>query len=261
MKAQLLWIATILLLSPVPETNGFSSTSSRSSIIRSLTTTATTATPFQSTTVSSRRQQCIIHLSSHSYGRGAEIWPECNEDPVQLADSFPNGQVPYSAILSSIDETDMTAIHQRVQDVVEQREEKQTNNNHNKRGRRSKRKIMSKTIGRILRRAAAKEELESETGAAATTARMKKTPMMIALGLLVRGLVQPFDALLVSFVTGYFILLNLVAQSTRENTEAPILPAIPPQGTCCMMLCYWFQDLSLSQVLVCVCVVNGTLTN
>jgi hypothetical protein len=202
-KGQLMCrIATISLISPFQETNGFST--SRSTAAFSLTTT-----PFQST--SSRQRRPLYN----SYGRGAEIWPECNEDPVQLADSFPNGQVPYSAILS-IEETDMAAVHQRVEEVVERDLR-----------RRSKRKIVSKTIRRILRRAAAKEELESE---ATPAARMDRTPTIIAIGLLARGLIQPFDALLVSFLTGYFIILGLVARSTRENSEAPILPAIPPQG-------------------------------
>jgi hypothetical protein len=207
MKKGRLWIAT-LLVSPFQETNGFST--SRSTAAVSLTTT-----PFQSTPSRQR-----FHLYN-SYGRGAEIWPECNEDPVQLAESFPNGQVPYSAILS-MEETDMAVIHQRVEEVVEREQHKR---------RLSKRKIVSKTVSktirRILRRAAAKEELESE---ATPAARMDRTPIIIAIGLLARGLVQPVDALLVSFLTGYFIILGLVARSTRENSEAPTLPAIPPQG-------------------------------
>ena len=39
----------------------------------------------------------ISIFSSLNYGRGAEIWPECNENPVQLKDSFPNGIIPESA--------------------------------------------------------------------------------------------------------------------------------------------------------------------
>jgi hypothetical protein len=164
----------------------------------------------------SSRQRLALY---NSYGRGAEIWPERNEDPVQLADSFPNGQVPFSAVLR-MEETDMAAIHQRVGEVVKREGEQDKQ-------RRRKRKMVSKTIRRILRRAAAKEELESE---ATPAARIDKTPIIIAIGLLARGLVQPLDALLVIFLTGYFIMLSLVARSTRENSEAPILPAIPPQG-------------------------------
>jgi len=45
------------------------------------------------------RSNAATSLSSASiYGRGAEIWPECNEDPVQLKDSFPDGIIPESAL-------------------------------------------------------------------------------------------------------------------------------------------------------------------
>lgn len=42
--------------------------------------------PFQSST------------SLHAYGKGSEIWPECNEEPVVLATSFPGGVVPRAAL-------------------------------------------------------------------------------------------------------------------------------------------------------------------
>jgi hypothetical protein len=153
---------------------------------------------------------------------------------VQLGDSFPNGQVPhpylYSAIISSTsrEETDMdtATVHQRV-------EEREHNNNIQ---RRSKRNMVSRTIRRILRRTAAKEELlESEAAtnglpAARSRSRMDRTPAILAMGLVARGLVQPLDILLVCFLTGYFTILHLVARSARDNSEAPMLPALPPQG-------------------------------
>jgi hypothetical protein len=152
--------------------------------------------------------------SSVSYGRGAEIWPECNEDPVSLSDSFPNGQLPYRAILS-IEEGDMAEVHGRVEESVERVHPT-----------RSKRKLVSKAVQRILRRAAAKEELDSED----VNAPMDRTPLVIATLLLMRRLVTASDVLLVSFLTGYFIILGMIARSTREASNAPILPALPPQG-------------------------------
>lgn len=51
-------------------------------------------------------------FSSLNYGRGAEIWPECNESPVQLKDSFPNGIIPESAgeaLMTPINTNDPTS--------------------------------------------------------------------------------------------------------------------------------------------------------
>ncbi len=33
-----------------------------------------------------------------SYGKGSEIWPECNEEPIRLAASFPGGVIPRAAV-------------------------------------------------------------------------------------------------------------------------------------------------------------------
>ncbi|KAL7431765.1 hypothetical protein ACHAXH_001834 [Discostella pseudostelligera] len=33
----------------------------------------------------------------HAYRKGSEIWPECNEDPIRLAASFPGGVIPQPA--------------------------------------------------------------------------------------------------------------------------------------------------------------------
>lgn len=165
--------------------------------------------------ISSLKGISKFRLNSFSYGRGAEIWPECNEDPVSLSDSFPNGQVPYAASLS-IEENDMAEVHERVEESVVHAEPRQS----------SKRKFVSKAVQRILRRAAAKEELDSED----VQSPMDRTPSVIAGFLLLRGLVRPSDALIVSFLTGYFIILGMVARSTRTHSNAPIMPAVPPQG-------------------------------
>jgi hypothetical protein len=86
----------------------------------------------------------------------------------------------------------------------------------------SKRQILK----RILRRAAAKEELDTE----GEITSIDKTPFVIAFSLLLRGLVRPMDVAVVACFTTYFIVLNMAAQSTRDMTGAPILPATPPQG-------------------------------
>lgn len=172
----------------------------------------------QSTIAAKRHLSKPKGLFIGSYGRGAEIWPECNEDPVQLADSFPNGEVPYSAIVE-FENQDMAAVHKTIDKAI------MHDNAAEPAKRRSKRKIVSKSIKRILRRAAAKEELDSEA-----ETRTDRTPIIVALALLFRGLVRPLDVLLVTFLTSYFTILGMVARSPRESTGAPIMPSMPPQG-------------------------------
>ena len=167
-------------------------------------------------------------LWMNTYGRGAEIWPECNEDPVHLADSFPKGEVPYSAIVA-IDQQDMNTLQETVENVITYHKEDIDTNNPEKgtkQQRISKRQFVSRSIKRILLRAAAKEELDSEAENG-----IDRTPIVVATALLLRGLVGPLDFLLVSFLTAYLTMLGIVARSPRELTGgAPILPSLPPQG-------------------------------
>ena len=183
------------------------------------------------------------------YGRGAEIWPESNDDSVQLSDSFPNGEIPYSAIIA-FEKTDMNKYHQRVEasiyededdieeeeivvveeDVVQEASSNQKTKNEKVSRRRtttrdpSKRK--RKYLKRILRRAAAKEEVDTE----GEYTSIDKTPLVIAIALVLKGLIRPMDICIVACWTTYFIVLNMAAQSSRDWTGAPILPATPPQG-------------------------------
>lgn len=172
-------------------------------------------------------------LQVFNYGRGADIWPETNEDPIQLQDSFPNGHLPYSAIIA-MDFQDMAVVHDSFQNngsetanveskVIDPADDKQ-----NKRGSRF---FVSKTVRRLLRRAAAREELDSEQAALdATPGIWDKSPAVIAVMLLVKGLIRPLDIIWVSSLSAYFIILNMVARSPRESGLAPIMPVTPPQG-------------------------------
>ena len=61
-----------------------------------------------STRVSPTRQRHFsFSLSqSASYGRGAEIWPECNEEQIRLQDSFPGGKIPGS-VMAALQQKDV----------------------------------------------------------------------------------------------------------------------------------------------------------
>lgn len=161
----------------------------------------------------------ISSLHTFSYGRGADIWPPTNEDAVQLADTFPNGQVPYSAIVT-IEQQDMELVHESVEEVINGTVTEAIA------PKRSKRRFVSRSIRRILRRAAAKEELDSE----GEIVGLDRTPIVVALTLLVQGLVRPMDVMVVACISFYLIFLGMIARSPRENGDAPILPSMPPQG-------------------------------
>lgn len=162
-------------------------------------------------------------LNSFSYGRGAEIWPATNEDAVLLSDTFPNGQIPYSAVVT-IEQQDMASVHEAIEETINGTTTVVNDNATSK--RRSKRKFVSRSIRRILRRAAAKEELDSE----GEMIGLDRTPIVVATTLLARGLVRPLDVTLISFLTSYLTILSMVARRPRENGGAPILPALPPQS-------------------------------
>lgn len=181
-------------------------------------------------------------LSSFQYGRGADIWPECNEDPVQLQDSFPNGQIPYSAMWE-VGAVDMQAVHENARVAVATEEEEPLTTSRRKQAR----FWMSQTVRRLLRKAAAKEELSQTEGEAAysITTTSSSTldalysykqslkqglPLVLALGLVATGGIRPLDILVVASVTTYTILLTMVARSPRQGALAPIMPALPPQG-------------------------------
>lgn len=145
-------------------------------------------------------------LLTNSYGRNAEIWPPTNNDfQVSLQDSFPNGEIPESAIV---------ALQQIDGNEVETKPLKW-------------RKRLPRTIARILRRAASAQE---EEAFAETSGGMHKTPAAVALALLLTGYVKPLDVLLVTFLSGYFLILGMIARSPRADGVTPMLPSLPPQG-------------------------------
>ncbi|KAL3926693.1 MAG: hypothetical protein SGBAC_013372 [Bacillariaceae sp.] len=160
-------------------------------------------------------------LHAFYYGKGADIWPPTNEDAVRLSDTFPNGQIPYSAVVM-IEQQDMAAAHQAVEESINGTSTPALTT----KSRGLKRKLVPRSIQRILRRAAAKEEVDSE----GEIVGLDRTPIVVALVLLARGLVRPLDIGLVACFTTYLYMLGMAARSPRQNGKAPILPAIPAQG-------------------------------
>ena len=169
--------------------------------IRSLVSTATPTRPISSTSL----------LLSTPYGRGAAIWPESSNEPIRLVDSFPNGVLPDAAqkelqLSSNIQEDTAEAETPRVSAPFKRR------------------RRLPRAIQKILTRAAVKEEdAEYDT-------TIDKIPAVLALALLVGGLVQPVDVLIVSFLSGYFAILGVASRAVRSDGITPVLPSLPPQG-------------------------------
>ena len=207
----------ILIQSASHVTYGFRSLSLSSTTtfgggrIRTLKTTTTVTRISASSTA-------LLH--NNVYGKGADIWPESQEDAVELSSSFPNGIIPYSVIIQT-----------NLDDSIYQ-QQKQPQNQAQSSGRRRRRRTGSRNyIKRILRRAASKEELDNE----GEIKSIDKTPIAIGLSLVIRGLVRPMDVALVACWTAYFIILNMTARSGRRDSttaggQVPIMPALPPQG-------------------------------
>ena len=159
--------------------------------------------------------------NNNAYGRGAEIWPPPSEDEMLLENSFPNGILPDEVVetLQSL------SLPERAMD-----------NNAGllptrRKGLLLRSRKIPRALGRILRRAAsAQEETEAEFGTNASSIIMDKTPMFMAAALILSGMVRPLDALLVSFLTGYFVILFLWARSLRRDGLTPVMPSLPPQG-------------------------------
>jgi hypothetical protein len=194
-------------------TYGFRSSSSSTttfggSNIRTLKTT---------TTVTRTSSSSTALLNNNVYSKGADIWPESQEDAVELSSSFPNGIIPYSVIIQT-----------NLDDSIYQQQQKQQ---HQAQSSGRRRRTRSRNyIKRILRRAASKEELDNE----GEIGSIDKIPVAIGLSLVVRGLVRPMDVALVACWTVYIIILNMTARSGRRDSTAggqvPIMPALPPQG-------------------------------
>jgi len=180
--------------------------------IRATTPTPTTTNSITSfpTTTRTTPSASSTAIFNDAYGRGADIWPESNNDAITLSDSFPNGIVPNLA---------STAIE--TSDAGFGGGEATSPGGGNKPRRRY--------IQRILKRAASRDTSDNETERG--DGPVGKIPIALALCLLVGGTVRPMDVALVASWTAYLTILNMTARSTRENGGgAPLLPAVPPQG-------------------------------
>ena len=220
------------------------------------------------------------------YGRGAEIWPEAPRDEViVLADSFPNGEIPFVAV-TSIGEADiMDTIHQQEEerrrsssrsgassiisspdknaadsDLSTESSAAISSSSDQQQLVRRRRRVGRKrdALKRILRRAAAKEELDAESSSSGdveilepsmfwpssipwvfrligqgwtSLRRLERTPALVVSAILLgTGNVRPLDVAAAATITSYIVILTMASQSYRDDSYVPYVPACPPQG-------------------------------
>lgn len=194
----------------------------------------------------------LMMAEGTKYGRGSEIWPPTNEEPVRLADSFPGGAIPkFAADLLAGDvplDDDTTTVPATSADSAPRR------------GR--KRRLIRGAVGRVLRRAATSEQRSASGDRSARggedafwDAPVDRAPAVVALLLAVGGLVLPTDVMTVAGLTAYLVVLGLTSSSPREvepparstsiaaemdelpsggiggsGSLVPMVPSLPPQG-------------------------------
>ena len=191
-------------------------------------------------------QQRSTYTRIYSYGKGSEIWPPTNEEPVRLASSFPGGVIPQPAqnlldfTSSSTATSDMTS-----EDAASTISSTQTTI------RGHKRRAVRATLSHLLRsaaiassrRARSTETVESEYadqfGVPHTVQpAISKGPAILALILLATNCVNPQHLLSVIGMSIYFIgLASWCAapkrgMSTNDSSSKPIvnMPTLPVKG-------------------------------
>jgi hypothetical protein len=147
-----------------------------------------------------RPRHRTVHFSS--YGRGAEIWPECNENQIQLSDSFPGGVIP-SDVAESLAYNRLAPSELYI--VVQQSR-------------------FPRPIQRILARVPKVKIPQNDD------VSFDKTPTVISFALLLNGLVRPLDVAVAAGISGYLAVLYYWARSPRSDGFSPHVPSLPPQG-------------------------------
>ena len=191
-------------------------------------------------------QQRLTNTRIYAYGKGSEIWPPTNEEPVRLASSFPGGVIPQPAhnLLDS-SSSSTSSITDTSDDAASTISSTQTTI------RGHKRRAVRATLSHLLRsaaiassrRARSTETVESEYadqfGVPHTVQpAISKGPAILALILLATNCVNPQHLLSVIGMSVYFIgLASWCAApkrgvSTTDTSSKPIvnMPTLPEKG-------------------------------
>ena len=197
-----------------------------------------------SSSFSTARSSCTRLYSS--YGKGSEIYPKCNEEPIELAASFPAGVIPQPAqdlLASSSSTTSSPGMASKssssTQDTTEIDKLSESSTITNPRGR--KRRAIRMTLSHILKSAAAASSrrarsadlMETEYGVPAPA--IDKGPAILAAALLLTKCVRVDQMLSVIGMSMYIVgLASWCAAPKRTSTDIhhPIvnMPSLPAKG-------------------------------
>ena len=188
-----------------------------------------TSTRIYHITTSHRQQQYITrHYNTYTttriqqtYGKGSEIWPECNEEPILLSSSFPNGII--SQYAKNLLEDTPTSSSINNDTILESTQSTVII--------RGKRHAVRSTLSHLLQSAAtASSRRARSTG---ETTAISKGPALLALALLSTNCVDIRHVISVIGLSTYFIGLASWYRTPKQGTadEAIVnMPSLPLQG-------------------------------
>ena len=185
----------------------------------------------------------------YAYGKGSDIWPECNEEPVRLAASFPGGVIPQPA-MDLLELASSTAAATTLSETISDDEyddddaEPSVTSSLSYQSKGIKRRAVRTTLSHILRSAAQAStrrarspstigKVYGETFGVPSPA-ISKGPSIIAMILLGTNCVNFYHIVSVTLLSIYIIGLAswCIAPKYSSSPNHPILnmPSFPSKG-------------------------------
>lgn len=209
-----------------------------------------TARPIRRCNCKGPSQRSTLHLrrarsestTVYAYGKGSEIWPECNEAPVLLASSFPDGAIPRpaQALLDAADADTPTPASSGSSDTAGVEALSASSTLQAPGG---KRRAVRRTLSHLLQsaarastRRARSTDVENEyvRTYGVPPPAIDKGPAMLALALVGSKCVEAKHIITVVAMSAYFVgLASWCAAPKRGSTDHnPLvnMPSLPAKG-------------------------------
>jgi hypothetical protein len=150
-----------------------------------------------------------------AYGKGSEIWPVCNEEPIKLSSSFPGGKIP-SAVMEMIESDSSNASSNNPESTIATSSD--VNDQQIKTTGR-KRRAVRKTLSHILKSAAkASTRRASETAPA-----IDRTPAVLAALLVATKCVSLKSLALILAISAYFMGLASWCAAPKSSGTVSVI--------------------------------------